>query len=507
MRAAALFPTVRPEATAPVPRTRANAWAAATLVALLAAANFLVGLDRFQGLIWDEGYYITSSQRYENGRAQFGTHPPLGLMLLAAGDTMARGDAVSHTSHLGSTKHAVGEMLPPGYSPYGMRVASALAAALAASAFFGLLLSATRSLTTALVGANLYVFDNALIAHFRAAHLDAFQLLFAILALWAFVSAATRPYRAGWREAAIGGFGALAMLVKLNAAWLLVPAVLLVALRARQRCVAGPAAAFGAAATTAARMLVAGTLATVMVLTAHVAVGHEPPDTTTIAGRQDAAFVDGAYRDYLHGERRLTPAVLIDAGIDYARFMAADAEGMGLHDSNGSTPIEWLFLRRTINYRWDSANGETAYVQLVPNPLGWALALLAPFAAVAMLWLSWRRTLAVGWPPHAFLLAATLAAWFACFALHGWISAQRVMYLYHAFGGVLLAFLLAAMTWAAALERWPTLRERRAPPMTAFVAFHLAAFLWFSPLSFHRPLTYDACEARNVPLRVVECRP
>jgi hypothetical protein len=41
----------------------------------------------------------------------------------------------------------------------------------------------TRSVLAALLVSNPYVFENAFIAHFRAAHLDAFQLAFALAAL------------------------------------------------------------------------------------------------------------------------------------------------------------------------------------------------------------------------------------------------------------------------------------------------------------------------------------
>jgi len=44
----------------------------------------------------------------------------------------------------------------------------------------------------ALLLSNLYLFDNALIAHFRAAHLDAFQMVFLLGALICFVVSARR---------------------------------------------------------------------------------------------------------------------------------------------------------------------------------------------------------------------------------------------------------------------------------------------------------------------------
>lgn len=480
--------------------------AAAALVAVLAALNFMARPERPAGMVWDEGYYVTSTQRYLDRRAQFGTHPPLGLMLLATGEALLRPNAALDTAHLGDAKHATGEALPAGHSLAGMRLASGAAATLAALALFGLAWSLLRSLPAALLAAHLYVFDTAAVAHLRAAHLDAFQLLFALLSLWAFAVAARRG-RAGAAEFAIGGFGALAMLVKLNAAWLLVPAAALVLHRAWLRRGAGRAASARAAMASALPMLAAGALATALAFSAHVAAGSRMPDAGTAAGRQDTAFIDGAYRDYLQDGRSFGPAVVAAAARDYARFIAADVAGMGLHDGNGSTPAQWLRQQRTISYRWDSDGVRTSYVQLVPNPVGWTLAALAPAAAALLLALAWRRPRASAGTVPAWVLATLLATWLACFGLHAWIASQRVMYLYHALGGVLLGFVLAVAAWPAARARWPWLARRQDLLAGVLVALQLAAFVWLSPLAMHKPLDNAACQWRNWPRMVVECLP
>lgn len=299
----------------------------------------------------------------------------------------------------------------------------------------------------------------------------------------------------------------MALLVKLDAAWLLMPAAMLVLLRGWQHRATGSWRSVLVASSAATRMLAAGALVTAAVLIAHVVLGRKLPDAATAAGRQDSPFVTGAYRQYLLHEMPLSPRVLLDAAADYAQFMAADLHGLGRHDANGSTPWQWLYQQQPINYRWDSDGVHTSYVQLVANPIGWALASLAPLAAAWLLWLQWYWPIRGRWTPRTFLLGALLSAWLACFLLHQWISAQRVMYLYHAFNGLLLAFLLAALAWSMATERWPALHRRQTIVLTTFAALHLAAFLWLSPLSFHRPLTHTACERRNVPWHIVACQP
>lgn len=508
MRAAGL---PLPGATRAAGRARSlpRAWPAATVLAALATLNFMARPGEPAGLVWDEGYYVSSTWRYLHGRAQFGTHPPLGLLLLAAGEAATAPNAARDTARLGDAKHVAGDALPAGYSLAGMRLASGTAAVLAALALFALGLALSRSVPAALVVASTFAFDTAAVAHLRAAHLEAFQLLFALLALWGFVAAARRGHATA-AECALGGFGALAMLVKLNAAWLLVPAAALVAQRALSRRARGPVPMLRAGVATALPMLATGLLATALVFAAHLVVGHRMPVAGTAAGDQDAAFVDGAYRAYLEGGRGLDPAVLAGAIGDYARFIAADVAGMGRHDANGSTPVQWLAQRRTINYRWDSDGVRTAYVQLVPNPAGWLLAAVAPAAAALLLALARLRPAPA--PPAdrrvpAWVLGTLLATWLACFGLHAWIASQRVMYLYHALDGVLLGVLLAAAAWPWAGERWPRLARHEGALVAGFAALQLAAFVWWSPLALHRPLDTAACELRNWPHAVVECRP
>ena len=158
-------------------------WCALGLVALLASVNFLTGLAEPRGAIWDESYYLTSTERYAEGVAQFASHPPLGLMLIAAGDALLNPNRNIDTRPLARDKHADGRVIPQGFSFAGVRAASALFAVLGAMVFFALMYAITQSTFTALVFSNLFTFENAFITQFRAAQLDAFQIAFTAIAL------------------------------------------------------------------------------------------------------------------------------------------------------------------------------------------------------------------------------------------------------------------------------------------------------------------------------------
>lgn len=481
---------------------------AVLLVALLATMNFVIGIGQPHGLVWDESYYLTSTQRYEQGIAQFASHPPLGLMLIAAGDAAVEPDSGMNTRRLGWDKRVKGEELPAAFSPLGMRLASGVFAVAGAAVFFFLMLELTQHMIGALIFSNFYVFENAFIVHFRAAHLDAFQIAFAICALLCFVVGVRRRRSSPWLEFALGMACGLAMMVKLNAAVLLLLGAMLIA----QRVWLGwrsslPGRLLVVAARDGAVMAGGCALVIAAVFTLHVSAGPHGPDIRSPAGRQDARFLSADYRAYLHGERSLSPAVVLAATQDYARFMTADFAGMTRSDPNASQPLQWPMHWKTINYRWDSDGVRTRYVQLSGNLFAWGLALLAPIAVLYLLLLQWWRPLPGGWPHRRVLMAMLLLQYLAFMAVHAWLGTQRVMYLYHYFIGLLLAFCLIPLALEEAAERWRTLGTHKTPALAAMTVLLLCSFVFYSPLTFHRPLTHAECEQRNLLQHVVECQP
>lgn len=494
--------------------------AAALLVAMLATVNFAVGINNPSRPVWDESYYLTSTQRYEDGVAQFASHPPLGLMLIAAGDGLLHVNRGLDTKALGRDKKVSGNALPPGFSFAGVRAMSAVFAVGGATLFFALLEMLTQSVLAAALLANLYVFDNAFIAQFRAAQLDAFQIFFAICALLCFVagfrSASRDPYgpRSYASSFLFGLSCGLAAMVRLNALALGLLGIQLVFERARQswsrEALGNPGSRRNLAAwiiLDTGSMVMGGLVATITVFSLSVAVARHPPDPTTPAGMKDRDFVSTPYRDYLEGARRFSPSVVLAEVRDYARFMAADFAGMARTDSNASTALQWPLNHKTINFRWDTRGAQTRYVQLSGNSFGWLLALAAPLAALSLIVLQKLRPHASVEPQRHALMAALLVQYVAVMCLHMLLGTQRVMYIYHYFIGLLLAFCLIPLVWMEAAERWPPVRTRTAPVLAGTTALLLANFLFYAPLTFHQPLTHSQCEWRNLFQAVVECRP
>jgi dolichyl-phosphate-mannose--protein O-mannosyl transferase len=139
-------------------------------------------------------------------------------MLIAAGDALLHPNRGTDTRAIGWDKQVGGGHLPEHYSFAGVRLMSGVFAVIGAVVFFAVMLALSRSVLAALLLSSLYVFENAFMVHFRAAHLDAFQLAFALAALLCFVVSARRGQsNSPWLEFALGAACGLAIMVKLNA--------------------------------------------------------------------------------------------------------------------------------------------------------------------------------------------------------------------------------------------------------------------------------------------------
>ena len=476
--------------------------AGALIVAVIAGLNFLAGLDAPRGAIWDESYYVTSTARYHHGVMQFASHPPLGLMLIAAGAAL-HAPAAADTSGLVGAKAVSGDRMPAGYDWAGLRIASGSAAVVATLLMYVLMLQLGQGPVGAVVFTGLFAFQSAFLAHFRAGHLDAFQIACLLAGMIALLQG-LRSDRVRVSMSLLTGlaFGA-ALMVKLNALPLLVMpfvAVLHGAWRRRRDGLWPALRRFAAEG----GMVAVGVLAAVMLTFAvHVAVSRQAPDPLTEAGRKDLAAASEPYASYIVGQRHMSPSVFLSAIADYGRFMDADFEGVPLVDAHGSSPASWLLSPQPIIYRWDSADGRTAYVGLMPNPIAWlagALALIVT-AVVAMS----RRDQPPGGIDGRSVGRLLLLGWAAFMAVHLLIATQRVVYTYHSFPALVLTLLMAPLAWDAVKARFrlsPVSQQRLGG---AFAALILAGFVLTAPFALHWPLSRGACEALT-PFGGVECR-
>jgi hypothetical protein len=425
-------------------------------LAVMGVAAFLLlwDLGAVRQPIWDESYYLATTARYHEGRLQFASHPPLGLLLIAAGDGLSGWNAAVDWRGMAGQFSVAARDVPQGFDFAGLRIASALAGVAGAGLFYGLMRQVAGAAEPAMLLSFLYLADPALLVQMRAGHLDGFQIVFALLAMLAALRwLEAKGWRGAWGWAALCGAAVMAAaLVRANGALLgvLWPCV---ALLRRQGAREGSGAL--------AMASLAGLLVLVAVYAAHLAASPLSPDGRTVAGGRDQAFVSAAFAQAPDGLPRLWAAMQ-----DQRAFLAQDLAGMTRVDGNGSHPFGWPLGLGSITYRWDAGEKEVRVLALLPNRGAWWLGLIGLCGGVALVLRGDKVALIL------------LCLWMAQMAALFWLDGQRVLYLYHYFLPLMASYGLLARLW----------RQFGLAPVAGWVGWGivLAGFALTAPVALHR---------------------
>jgi dolichyl-phosphate-mannose-protein mannosyltransferase len=482
------------------------------LVAIAASCSYVVNKGQPPYPFWDENYHMTSGQRYIDGIGHFEPHPPLALLLIAAGEVLSGENQNIDKHQLVVDKYINGDKMPPNFSFAGMRLMPSLFAALGALLFFGLLLTITENRILALLFSTLYVFENAYIVHFRAVHLDSIQMFFCLATIWQFVRLWKRDDTLSWKAYAwLGALAGLAIMAKINAALLLIifPILYFKDAATHFEFDFGKMALDFFAKTGATIIAILIVVFTIFAI--HGAIGRKLPDPESSAGKQDIENMSPTYKEYLTQHGALTPGVVMSITSDYFKFMDKDHLGVPKLDickpgENGSHPLHWLIMDKTINYRWDSADGKTSYVQLVGNQVSWYLGLASLFLSIALIVNHRFFKNPVGNRQTYHLIEVFTSLYATFMVLHLYLGTQRVMYLYHYFLGLLITYVLVVLQYQY-LTDLHALRTKTRMLIAGGMALAITlSFVFFAPLSNHNPLTKDQCERRNIFSHIVDCQ-
>jgi dolichyl-phosphate-mannose--protein O-mannosyl transferase len=482
------------------------------IVAIAASCAFVVGKAQPPYPFWDENYHMTSAQRYIEGIGHFEPHPPLALLLIAAGEKLSGDNANVNKHQLVVDKYINGDKVPPNFSFAGMRLMPSLFAAFGALLFFGLLRTITEDRLVALLFTSLYVFENAYVVHFRAVQLDAIQMFFSLAAIWEFVRLWKREDHLNWKHYSwLGVLAGLAIMAKVNAALLLIMFPILYFKDVARIGSFDPGKIALDFVVKTGTSIVAVLVVFFAIFAIHGAVGRNLPDPESSAGKQDIENMSPTYKEYLTQHGTLTPAVVTAIGVDYFKFMDKDHLGVPKLDvckpgENGSHPLHWLVMDKTINYRWDSADGKTSYVQLVGNQVSWYMGLGSLILSIALIINHRLFKNPIGNRKTYHLIEVFTALYATFMILHLYFGTQRVMYLYHYFLGLLITYVMIVLQWQYLTDLHALKARTRIAIVAGLTVAITGSFLFFMPLSNHTPLTHDQCEARNIFSHIVDCQ-
>ena len=158
--------------------------------------TYFKNYDYPPSVFWDENYHIASAQKYLTGVMFMEAHPPLGKLFVALGEYLIHpNDNIAKNELHKFTQTDYIKDFPENYSFAGVRFFSALFAWLSAIVFFYILYFISKNPHTSLLFSSLYIFENALITHSRAAMLEGSHLFFILLAILYFVYLAQKSSR------------------------------------------------------------------------------------------------------------------------------------------------------------------------------------------------------------------------------------------------------------------------------------------------------------------------
>jgi dolichyl-phosphate-mannose--protein O-mannosyl transferase len=438
---------------------------------------------------WDENYHIASAQKYMHGTFFMEPHPPLGKMLIAAGELLFSPNEDS--DQFIGTDYAKDP--PADFSFAGYRFFPTLLGWLTAPLFFGVLLLITRSSLLSTLISFLYVFDNAIIVHSRSAMLETAIHFFMVAMVFFFLLLLQKEQgRRSIRLFAVlfgMAFGAL-LTTKLNG---LVMVLLIPLLVWRYRN----------ALQQAAEILALGTAGFLLVYVS-VWYAHFALASTIVPTLPDGGYYQASdqYKTILLNNATASPLNFPVMLRDSMRFVGHYERGVPpldlcKSDENGSPWFIWPVGGGTISYRWATPNSYAyRYLYLVPNFAGWMVGLAGVVMAAGLLLASFFLPLKEKLQ-HGDAMLALLGLYLGYMAAISHID--RVMYLYHYFPPLLFSYLLFALALMEIrrLGPWSVTTGMRVGIAFLCALAIFANYQFLRPLTYYEPITDDAFQQRN----------
>ncbi len=504
-------------------------WLCLGFVTVLSFYTYFYNFQNPQAFFWDENYHIASAQKYLNGVYFMEQHPPLGKLLIAAGETIwsvitpeqpascrepnARIATMAECTQLWIHNAPETEQLflgtdyasdPPRYLIMtGYRLMPALLGWLTAPLVFLIFLVLLKRPVASMLLSFLYVFDNAMIVHLRGAMLEGPLMFFSALTILCFVLALE------WREvpkklrmiSVLFGFAfGLTLTTKVVGLIfiLLLPALLIVIFPNWKKMVM------------VAGLFAAGFLISyVSVWQTHFTLGSRIIDTNNDRGFYQASE---KYKEILKSGTNgslLNFPVMINDSWRYVSHYNGGVPPLDLckEDENGSPFFYWPFGGRSISYRWETNDsGKTyQYLYLQSNPLVWALGLSGVVLTVVLLLGSLlfdlKTPLRRPWMMCVFLMLYV-----------GYMVAvsrlDRVMYLYHYFLPLLFSFFLFGLAYdeLSRLGKFLFTEWGKAVALVLIATGIVMTWQFYHPFSYYEPMSSADFEKRNVmPLWDLHC--
>jgi dolichyl-phosphate-mannose-protein mannosyltransferase len=434
--------------------------------------TYIPGYQKPAALFWDENFHVASAQRYLNNVFFLEPHPPLGKLLMAAGEFLFKTNKINNQF---ITKEKADD-IPNGFSFAGYRFFPVIFGALIAPLLYIIILIISNCPYKSFLIALAPTFDNAMIVHSRGAMLESTQIFLILLCILFYLIINKKNGTSLKDYIYLGIFCGLSLTVKINSLpILLLPTILLFKFRNYFFWFCGFALSF---------------IVTYLIIwQIHFSLSvnvNKNLDGNGFFGISDK------YQKIVSSKNSYSPVNLflgIKESFDYFNRYQKGVPTLDYSkdDENGSSPLLWPLGARTINYRWQQDGNEIKYLYLVANPISWAIGLLGVLSSIFILGSNFLsgRTLNLN------LLA------FSTIYFTTWLSPllmNRVFYLYHYFVPLTFSWLMLGYTINSFFHN--KFYKNLFFILTSFGI--LTAFIFYSPLTYYKPLSNKEISYRSL---------
>lgn len=450
-------------------------------------------------VFWDENYHIASAQKYLTGAMFMEPHPPLGKFFIALGERILHpNDNIKQDELSKFTQTDYIKDFPAGYSFAGVRFFSALFAWLSAIVFFYIFYFVSKNPHTSLVFSSLYIFENALITHSRAAMLEGSHLFFVLLAILYFTYLAQKLSRKTLLNYfVLGALVGLAVSVKATGAItaFLFPFLFILDQKyqdaplisrrivdiSKKLIIKGLFFAVGFAAIFSFAWYI------------HFSLGKFAVDNKFYKASEE-------YKEIINKGLTSNPKYFPTMLKDNLAYMANYNKGVPKldvckPDENGSHPLAWLIGDKSINYRWEKNGDSVRYMYLQINPITWFLGLAGIILSIILI--IGRVFFKTPVKNRNFFYLITVFTILYIIYMAIMLRIERVMYLYHYFIPLIFSFILTYLVFNYTFENNISAKSKKLYIGLIIMAVIIAGtYKFFSPLSYYQPLTTEQFKQR-----------
>jgi len=469
---------------------------------IILAVSYLIYFKNYDyppSVFWDENYHIASAQKYLTGVMFMEAHPPLGKLFVALGEKILQPNKTIPVAELHKfTQTDYIKDFPADYSFAGMRFFSALFAWLSAIVFFYILYFISKNPHASLIFSSLYIFENALITHSRAAMLEGSHLFFILLAILYFVYLVQKLSRKTLLNYfVLGILTGLAVSIKATGA---ITAFLFPFLFFLDYKYQGSTLISKRVLNVSKKLIIKGLFFVAgsavifsLIWYIHFSLGKFAADGKFYKASEEykEIMVKG-----LASDPKYFPAMLKDNLVYMANYNKGVPKlDVCKPDENGSYPLAWLVGDKSINYRWEKSGDGVRYMYLQVNPITWFLGLAGIILSLILIIgrIVFKNPVK---NKNLFYLITTFAALYVIY-MAIMLRIERVMYLYHYFIPLLFSFILAFLVFNYIFEDKIAAKSKKLYiGLIIMVVIIAGTYKFFSPLSYYQPLTTEQFEKR-----------